>query len=255
MPIVPQILDQMSNISKSQKKFMNLLFSTLFSFRGKANFLNLSRYAGCSEKTLRKNYRNPFDFEEFNHLLHLFFQEPAWFEEDDQPGILAADTTFIKKSGKHTWRLDKFVHSTTHRSEKGLEVSLVALIDPKNQALALSAEQTPAGDDESRVDFYLRHLQDSWPYWPPGIKYGVFDGYYSKVKFVDGVCELGLDMIGKLRNDADLRYVYQGEQKARGARRKYDGKVDFIDWSRWEYLGELEENISRVFQEKNFNLV
>jgi hypothetical protein len=38
-----------------------------------------------------------------------------------------------------------------------------------------------------------------------------------------------LDFIGKLRVDADLRYLYTGEQKKRGAPRKYDGKLDIHD--------------------------
>ena len=43
------------------------------------------------------------------------------------------------------------------------------------------------------------------------------------------VCQtaLALDVIDELRGDANLRYVYAGPQKKRGARRKYDGKVDF----------------------------
>lgn len=50
----------------------------------------------------------------------------------------------IKKSGKHTNGLDKFYNGTAQRAEKGLEVSLVALIDTKrNRSFALCAEQTP----------------------------------------------------------------------------------------------------------------
>ncbi len=36
------------------------------------------------------------------------------------------------------------------------------------------------------------------------------DGYFSKVKFVDGVVALNLDLISKLRRDADARYLYTG---------------------------------------------
>ncbi len=39
-------------------------------------------------------------------------------------------------------------------------------------------------------------------------------------------------MISRLRADANLKHLYAGEQKRRGARRKYDGKVDFSDLSR-----------------------
>ncbi len=50
-------------------------------------------------------------------------------------------------------------------------------------------------------------------------------------------------MIGKLRHDAALKYLYQGEQKVTGRKRLYDGKVFYDDLSRWEPLGELETGI------------
>ena len=50
-------------------------------------------------------------------------------------------------------------------------------------------------------------------------------------------------MVGKLRHDADLRYLYDGPQKKFGARRKYDGKVKFNDLSRLEYLTEIDTDI------------
>jgi hypothetical protein len=84
----------------------------------------------------------------------------------------------------------------------------------------------------TRVDHYLQHLQHTRPYFAPTLKYLVVDGFYSKRKFVDGVRVLGLHQIGKLRNDANLRYLYHGEQKARGRHRKYDGKVSFHDLTR-----------------------
>ncbi len=48
-------------------------------------------------------------------------------------------------------------------------------------------------------------------------------------------------MVSKLRIDADLRYCYTGEQKLKGAPRKYDGKVDLSDLSRLELSGELAD--------------
>ena len=55
------------------------------------------------------------------------------------------------------------------------------------------------------------------------------DSAYANAPFINGVKTLGLDVISKLRQNANLRYLFEGEQKARGARRKYDGKVDFTD--------------------------
>jgi hypothetical protein len=66
----------------------------------------------------------------------------------------------------------------------------------------------------------------------------VSDGYYSKKKYIDGVAVLGRYQIGKLRHDANLRWLYQGQQKPRGRKRLYDGKVKFDDLSRFEAVGE-----------------
>jgi len=43
--------------------------------------------------------------------------------------------------------------------------------------------------------------------------YLVADGYYYRSKFCDAVRALNLEFISKLRIDANLRYLYTGEQK------------------------------------------
>ena len=64
------------------------------------------------------------------------------------------------------------------------------------------------------------------------------DGYYAKKKYSDAVVSLGLHAITKLRSDADCVFLYTGPHpKRRGAKRKYDGKVNFQDLSRFEDLG------------------
>jgi hypothetical protein len=73
----------------------------------------------------------------------------------------------------------------------------------------------------------LCSLIENWYHLPAELKYWVVDGFYSKKKFVDGLIALNLHLIGKLRSDADMRYLYTGEQKSRGAHRKYDG-IEFI---------------------------
>ncbi len=76
------------------------------------------------------------------------------------------------------------------------------------------------------------------------MRYLVGDGFYSKLKWVEGVIALQLEVIGKLRCDASLKYLYDGPQKPRGAPRKYDGKVDLTDLSRWQALGKDNNGIS-----------
>jgi IS4 transposase len=47
-------------------------------------------------------------------------------------------------------------------------------------------------------------------------------------------------MVSKLRHDADLRWLYTGEQKAKGRPRKFADKVRFDDLSRFELAGEID---------------
>lgn len=68
----------------------------------------------------------------------------------------------------------------------------------------------------------------------------VADGDSSKTKFIEGVKALKLDLIGKLRHDANLRWLYKGAQKPRGRHKRYDGKVSFDDLTRFELVDEIE---------------
>lgn len=201
------------------------------------------------------------------------------------------DCSFIAKSGKKTYGLDWFYNGSASRTEKGLEISLIAVIDPETrQAYSLGVQQTPPQKGKlkarkvpksqscrqprvaqatleqatqmlqelppldgasvsalepelTRLDYYLQQLQEAVPYLPSRLTYWVVDGFYSKKKFVDGVVDLNLQMIGKLRNDANLRYLYCGEQKSRGAKRKYDGTVNLNDLTRWTSIRAIEPQL------------
>jgi hypothetical protein len=182
-----------------------------------------------------------------------------------------------------------FYNGSASRNQKGLEISVIAVIDVEaRRGYSLSVQQTPGHlavrkaktlnqsqripweviesakqrldplPDKSktdlpveaveskptRIDHYLEQLKATHPYFPTGLKYLSVDGFYSKQKFVDGVIELDLQVIGKLRNDANLRYLYKGAQKPRGAKRKYDGKVDLSDLSRFTPVRQLEPQLN-----------
>lgn len=227
MTVVTQILDRMSGVAKPQRKFFLTLMASMLIIRGRINFLSLSRHSQLSEKTYRRQFQKAFDFLSFNRET-IEQAQPA-----QQPPLFAQDTSFSQKSGKQTYGLDYFFNGTASRAERGLEVSLISLVDvARNQALALSAEQTPAQPKtpkaqmtETRIDFYLSHLERTAPHFPAAVKYGVVDGFYAKQKFVSGVCHLGYHLISKLRTDARLLYLYEGAQKKRGRPRKYAGRV------------------------------
>ena len=239
---INQILDSLADLAKPQRKFLAIFLNTMLVIQSNINFLSLARHCNLHEKTFRRNFRKPMDFAAFNR--QIINQSPA-----AQSIAFAQDASFIKKSGKHTFGLDKFWNGSHSRVEKGLELSLISVIEAdENASWAMSCEQTPANlpAAKTRLDFYLEHLQRTTPSLPDATRYGIFDGFYAKQKFVGGVLALGFHLISKLRCDANLKYLYEGTQKAKGRPRQFAEKVDFTDLSAFE-LTELKDEKVRLF--------
>ena len=151
------------------------------------------------------------------------------------------------KSGTHTYGLERFWNSCHRRSEKGLEVSLLAWLDIPAPAPMASVSQTPPSDKTAepqgtRIDAYLEQLRTI----TSSIYAMIADGYYSKRKFLDGVRALGLQQMGKLH--ANLRYLYQGAGRPGPGRPKtYDGKVQW-DESRFERVHSEDDGIVPIIK-------
>jgi hypothetical protein len=113
------------------------LFVTLFVVCGKANFTNLSRYGDYSERTYRRQYQESFDFIQMNaHTIEMAV--PPYREQ-----VAAIDCSFIPKSGKTTWGVDSFYNGSIGKSEKGLEISVISIVDVDAcQGYTLSVQQT-----------------------------------------------------------------------------------------------------------------
>nr|WP_199290137.1 transposase [Leptolyngbya sp. FACHB-36] len=157
------------------------------------------------------------------------------------------DCSFIAKSGKATCGRDWYWNGCANRVEQGLEVSLIGVVDVEAQTgYALSAQQTFAQKDLpdlTRMDQYLYHLDTMRCELPPSVKYLAVDGAYAKENFITGAVQLELHVISKLRCDANLRWLYMGEQKPRGRRRKYDGKVELSHQERLTFVETLRPGV------------
>jgi hypothetical protein len=227
----------------------------LFVVCGKANFINMSRYSNYSDRTYRRQYDKPFDFTAFNALTI------AEAVPQSREQIAAIDASFVDKSGKHTWGLGWFYNGSAGKAAQGLEISVIAVVDVSaHQGYTLAVQQTipseqakkskkaKADNPSEQVQGYIRQLQTARPYLPKSVRYLAADGFYSKKSFVDSVCALELDLVGKLRIDANLRYIYTGTQQPRGAHRKYDGKVFIGALSRLKLVCQVEEEVSLYTQ-------
>lgn len=239
MDLAKKILNDWS-MTKPQRKFLVLLFTTILALRGNVNFRNLSRYSNRSARTFTRQFDYAFDFIGLNRALidHTVGR--------DRPRLLAFDPCFIPKAGKHTPDLAYFWHGCHGRAEKGVEISAFSLVDLEhNTGYALSVQQTPApsaGDEETLIDAYLAHLAAVAPYLHPDESHLAVDGQFAKKKWLDGVEAVGLHTIGKLRCDANMRFFYTGPRRAQGAGRQktYAGKVDWQDLSGFEYITEQD---------------
>ena len=209
--------------------------------QGKANFTNLSRYSELSERTYRRQFAAEFDFSAFNEAL---VEETA---APDHHLLSVMDASFVPKSGKATFGVDSFWNGCASRVERGLEVSLIGVVDVEAQlGYALCAQQTFAQSDlpdMSRLEQAIYHLETARPQLPERVKYLAVDGAYAKAPFVEAAVELKLDVISKLRRDANLRYLYHGQQKPKGRPRQYDGKVDLSDPSRLRWVETLSSGV------------
>jgi DDE superfamily endonuclease len=253
MRLLQNVLTSLNQTKKPQYKFVTHLLGLMLMLPGHATFRNMSRYSPSHERTFARWYGRGFDWVSLNQAAITAVVPP----EHDQ--ALVMDASFVPKSGKHTYGLDRFWNGSHSRAEKGLEISTLAWLDiTGNCAYCLSVEQTPPSTETSdpeatRMDVYLDQLRRVVKAHDLRfLRYVVTDGAYSKQKFVAGVRALELHQIGKLRADAHLRYLYQGPKRPGPGRQKtYDGQVNWSDLSRFERLDTEDEHIVLYHQVRN----
>lgn len=243
--VLTLILDNVPEISKWQRQFILVLMTTVFAIRGRLTFTNLARFSSLHEHTFRRHFDKFFDWIEFN----LAVVSLAPFQAETSQLIGAIDCTFVEKAGKKTYGLDLFWSSSKAKSERGLELSVLALIETESrQSFTLDAVQTPPdlaqGEEAgsySRVDFYMEQFSDCARALSQ-VDYLVADGYYAKEKVFRAITAERRELVTRLRSDSNLRYLYRGpNKKGPGAPKRYDGKVRFGDLSRFRYVGVLED--------------
>jgi hypothetical protein len=204
-----------------QKSFFLILILFL-SVKGRINFLQLKRFSGKCEQRFRYFFEQSFDFLTFNNSLITM--------NVNGKVALAFDPSFISKAGKKTPGVGYFWSGVAGKSKWGLEFCGLAILDlTRKTAFHLFGFQTiDLQDDETLIKFYVRKIMERKDDLLLVSNYLVADAYFSKKTFVEPFINTGFQVISRLRDDAYLQYNYKGEQKkGKGAKLKYDGKVDF----------------------------
>lgn len=217
---IDRVLSKMSNINSWRKEFVTETLILFLCIKGRINFLQLGRFGKHKEQRYRGQFEKPFDFLSFNKELTL--------SQGSGRYAIAFDPSYISKSGKNTPGVGHFWSGCANRAKWGLEIGGLAAIDIDNHtAFHLEAVQTLPDKEQSLADWYADIIAKRKGQLLTLSSYIVADAWFAKYTFVDQVLNADMHLISRLRDDANLRYLHQGEPTGKPGRpRKYDGKVD-----------------------------
>jgi len=232
--LIINILNKLPNINKRRKDFLVEIFVLLLSIKGRINFLQLSRYGNFKEQRYRQQFEKRFDFLNFNKELVLSTGGGKY--------AIAFDPSYINKSGKSTPGVGYFWSGVAGRTKWGLEIAGIAAIDLENHtAHHLEAVQTiiNTNNDFTLTDWYADIITTRKEELSQISNIVVADAWFSKKKFTDKIISVKMNLISRFRDDADLLYIFKGQQsQARGRPKKYNGKVihNNIDKDYFEFV-------------------
>ena len=241
-------LDKIGIQNKAKKNFMIKIIFLFMGFSGRYNFTNMARYGDYTEKTYRNNFQEPFDFLSFNKEVIL--------DACSGDRIIAFDPSYIPKSGKKTDHLGTFWSGVSGKALRGLEIGGFAVVDIKNKtAMSLEAVQTPSvkelkKEGKTLVSHYASLVIERKEVLESLSKYLVVDGYFAKKNYINSITEeTNLHIISKMRKDANLYYLYQGEKTGKKGRPKVkDGKIDMTNINKERFKLVFEDKNVKVYQ-------
>lgn len=217
-------LGKIKKVSKPLANFIVHILGLWLSMNCRYVFTNMQRWGTKAEKTYRRMFEKFFDWFEFNFQL---------VNSTCKEVIAVFDPSFIEKSGRVTYGLGKFWSGSASKALKGLEVGCLCFVDVvAGTAMHALAEQTPrvAALKEkggTLISHYVSVIKKHLRQIKELTRYLAVDGYFMKKEFIAPLVKEGLHVITKMRQDANLKYLYKGpQQKGKGRPKTYDGKVE-----------------------------
>ena len=195
----------------------------------KINFLQLGRYGTRSEQCYRQTFERSVDWMEFNLWMSAFN-----FRYGSRRMGIAIDPSYISKSGSHTPHVGTFWSGCAGAVKHGLEILGIGIIDVDlHECMMLRAVQTTLEkgaekDEMTLYQWYAKVLGDYKAQLQRVSRYIVADAAFSKKTFVGLVLPVGFHLVSRLRSDAVLYYLWDGEPTGRPGRPRVKGdKIDF----------------------------
>lgn len=237
--------DKFNLLSNSRKKFISSVLFSFLSIKGRINFLQLERYGEYCEQSYRESFKEKFDFLEFNKSL---------ISKISPEVVIGFDPSYLSKSGKKTHGVGYFWSGVAGKAKWGLEMAGFAAIDPElNTAFHLNAIQTSCSEELSDLNmtllvYYGSLITQNAEEFRKISKYIVADAYFSKLPFLEAVSKAKLFLVSRLRDDSNLKYLYNGPMSGKkGAPKKFDGKVDFKNIKREHFSLDFQDEKMEVY--------
>jgi hypothetical protein len=224
LQVAEATLGKVTKVSKPLRKFIVHILELWLSMNCRYVFTNMQRWGSRAEKSYRQMFGKCFDWFCFNYELVKRYA--------GREMICVFDPAFTKKSGKKTYGVGTFWSGTAGQALKGLEVGCLCFVDvAAATALHAVARQTPPPQSlkqkgKTLIEHYVTVITKHLSAIQQLTRYLVVDGYFMKKEFIQPLVKKGLQVITKMRQDANLKYLYKGEpHKGKGRPKQYDGKV------------------------------
>ena len=178
---IRESIEQVAEITKPQKKFLNWLVEKWIMLPVRHNFLNIYRYGngGYSEKSIRQQFSRNINF-------------PGWFQTamsslKKKECIAAFDPSYISKSGKKTYGKNWFWSGKDRQTKAGLEIGCLALIDVADAAAySIEVVQTPSDMKGKLMEHYVNIVKKNIDSILSYTRYLAADGYFMKAALFCG---------------------------------------------------------------------
>jgi hypothetical protein len=251
-------------VDKTTMKQLSRIALALLTMTGRVTMLGISRWTeeGGSYRTVQRffNERVPWATLHWLFAYHHILRAGGEY-------IIAGDESVVTKAGKQTYGLDRFFSSIYGRPVPGLAFFALSLVSvEERQSYPLLVEQRVRSDEEKQAAQTKRKAKTAAkPKGKPGrpkgckqkdktlvewtpellfiqsmllklvvqvaklpVKYLVMDGHFGNNNALQMVRQATpWHLISKLRHDAALYLLYDGEQKPTGRRKVYGDKVDY----------------------------
>ena len=264
MPDIINVLHCLSQcVNHTTLRQLSCIVPAMLAMTGRVTMLGISRWTeekGGSYRTIQRFFNTAIEWAKVNW----FFIRHHLIDPEDVI-LIGGDESVVTKSGQKTYGLDRFFSSLYGKPVPGLSFFCLSLISIKKRvSYPIMMEQVVKEKDEKpdkQKTGKKNQKGNGKPGRPKGSKnknrrevelppylfqiqtmlkslllllgidltpsYCVMDGAFGNNNALQTVRQCSLHLISKLRYDAALYFPYEGEQKKRGANKKYGSKLDY----------------------------